>query len=141
MPKDYSDLYRKISKSSENRNFFDIIIKIFGFRVQLKTLHWQTTSYEDHKAFDNAYDSLDDLLDSFTEKIQGKYGRFKIEANNTIELKDISNIDVNAFNNDMINFLTSELPKYLDNSDTDLTNIRDEILGEIFELKYLLTLK
>jgi hypothetical protein len=43
---------------------------------------------------------------------------------------------------EMENYLINELPMMLDsNKDTDLLNIRDEILGSVNKTKYLLTLK
>jgi len=36
--------------------------------------------------------------------------------------------------------LVNELPKSLEESDTDLFNIRDEMLAQLNKLKYLLTL-
>jgi hypothetical protein len=42
----------------------------------------------------------------------------------------------------MENYLINELPTMLDSAkDTDLLNIRDEILGSVNKTKYLLTLK
>ena len=46
----------------------------------------------------------------------------------------------NIFINDIIEFLTVEIPKVIKEEDTDLLNIRDEILAELNKLKYLLTL-
>lgn len=42
---------------------------------------------------------------------------------------------------DGIVFLKTEVPEYLDDADTDLLNIRDEMLGVLNHTKYLLTLK
>ena len=43
---------------------------------------------------------------------------------------------------DMENYLINELPTMLDTKkDTDLLNIRDEILSSVNQTKYLLTLK
>jgi hypothetical protein len=43
---------------------------------------------------------------------------------------------------DMENYLINELPTMLDpKKDTDLLNIRDEILASVNQTKYLLTLK
>ena len=38
-------------------------------------LHLQTTSYAEHKALDEFYNELPDLVDSLIESYQGKYGR------------------------------------------------------------------
>jgi len=39
-----------------------------------------------------------------------------------------------------IDYLINELPKSLGETDTDLFNIRDEMLAQLHKLKYLLTL-
>jgi len=36
--------------------------------------HWKTESYSQHIALAEYYDSVSDLLDSFVESFQGKYG-------------------------------------------------------------------
>ena len=42
----------------------------------------------------------------------------------------------------MVNYFTNEMVNYIDEKkDTDLLNIRDEMLSELQKLKYLLTLK
>ena len=38
-------------------------------------------------------------------------------------------------------YLVKDVPEMLETTDTDLLNIRDEMLGEINKTKYLLTLK
>ena len=40
-----------------------------------------------------------------------------------------------------INYLSNELPKGLKPVDTNLLNVRDEMIGALQKLKYLLTLK
>ena len=136
----YTKLYKEIAASE--KNFFDIVLKLISFRQQLKISHWQTESYEEHVAFDRIYDSLDDLIDSFVEKIQGQYGRFKIDQSNSILLKNLGDLNIVNMTDDLINFLVSDLPSYINpTKDTHLLNIRDEIVGELNELKYLLTLK
>jgi hypothetical protein len=37
-------------------------------------LHFSTTSYSAHKALQNFYEEIGDLVDSFVEAFQGKYG-------------------------------------------------------------------
>jgi hypothetical protein len=37
-------------------------------------LHFSTTSYSTHKALQNFYEEIGDLVDSFVEAFQGKYG-------------------------------------------------------------------
>lgn len=106
---------------------------------QFRILHWETKSYARHKAYGEIYDSLDDLIDTFMETHMGKYGRPKFDTM-SVELKTMKNVKVNDLINDAIDFLNG-LTQKLDEKDTDLLNIRDEMLGDLNKLKYLLTLK
>lgn len=117
----------------------NVITPLIQFQQQLRIFHWQTNSYAQHKAFGKAYESLDDLVDSFVEKFMGTFGRSKPTTTFVLELKPLSqtNIDISIQHFiDYLNDMDNEIP---DNS--DLLNIRDEILGEIHQLKYLLSLE
>jgi hypothetical protein len=58
-----------------------------------------------------------------------------------IEGKDISELSVNEFLSETCEFLIHLNNVYDREMDSDLLNIRDEILGKFNKLKYLLTLK
>jgi hypothetical protein len=115
----------------------EIIFKMVQMEQQLRILHWQTKSYARHQAFGNTYAALGDLIDSFVEAYMGKYGRVKVS--NPVELRNIDN-DVDLLIEEYVEFLGS-ITEQLEPADTDLLNIRDEILGLMNKLKYLLTLK
>ena len=115
----------------------DIFLKV---QSQLRILHWQTHSFSEHKALGKAYDGLDDLIDSFVETYMGKYGRVMAASTFNLTLSNLSNADAVAATDNYINFLIG-LSSQLDSAkDSDLLNIRDEILGSLNKLKYLLTL-
>ena len=119
----------------------NLTTKFLYYQNQFKVLHWHTTSYARHMAYGKIYDSISDLMDSFIEKYQGKYGR-KYFGTDTIEIKDGKTVKINELVKEFDNFLQVEIPSELDESkDTDLLNIRDEMLGENSQLKYLLSLK
>ena len=112
-----------------------------GIHAQLKVLHWQTQGYARHNSFAQTRDELEELMDSFIEEAMGKYGRFSlddetknIELFNLSELKPIEMVETIC--QSFIGF-TNEL----DPVDTNLLNIRDEMLGLFQKLKYLLTLE
>ena len=107
---------------------------------QYKIFHWQTTSFSQHKSFDEIVGALISNIDEFIETYMGKYGR--VIASNTfnLTLANLSNTDAVAATDNYINFLIG-LSNQLDGSkDSDLLNIRDEILAGLNKLKYLLTL-
>lgn len=118
-------------------------MELIQFFVQLqqqfRILHWETKSYARHKAYGDIYGSLDDLVDTFMETYMGKYGRPKFDSIN-IELMSMKNVKINDLINDGIDFLNG-LSNELTDKDTDLLNIRDEMVGELNKLKYLLTLE
>ena len=119
----------------------NIVQFLLEAQVQFKICHWQTKSFARHNAFGGIYDSLDDLIDKFVEVSMGKYGRFQLSGEQkSIEITNLSELDLNSFIKGikvtLIGF-TNELSE----KDTDLLNIKDEMLAEINKLAYLLTLE
>lgn len=120
----------------------NIVTKLLTFQNQIKILHWQTTSYAEHKTLDGIYGDLSDHIDEFVETFMGKYGRVMAQTNFNLTLQNYSALAPMDLMNQMIAYLTNELPTMLDaKKDTDLLNIRDEMLGSANQTKYLLTLK
>ena len=110
-------------------------------QAQVKINHWQTKGYARHKAFDELYGGLVDLTDTFAEAAMGKYGRFAFEPEFSIMFQDIQSLSVQNFMDGITEFLVSMTDQLDSRYDTDLLNLRDEMLGDINQLKYLLTLK
>ncbi len=110
-------------------------------REQIKLYHWQTKVYSRHKATDEVLEALDGHIDKYVEVYMGKYGRPKLTArNNTFKLQNLSEGTIVKFIKQCILYLKKSLPKGLSEEDTDLLNVRDEILGELDQLMYLFTL-
>jgi len=105
---------------------------------QLRIFHWQTPSYAQHKAFGKAYEAFDGLVDNYIEVFIGKYGKTQGKITYKLELESYDEA-YDSFIDNCIVFLNG-LSNELDSTDTDLLNIRDEMLGELNRLKYLLTL-
>lgn len=107
---------------------------------QYQIFHWQTTSFSQHKSFGNIYESLDENIDTFIETYMGKYGRVISASKFNLEMSNYSDLNFLNATNSYIEFLIN-LTNMLDPArDTDLLNTRDEILGSLNRLKYLLTL-
>lgn len=120
----------------------NILTKLLTFQNQVKILHWQTTSYAEHKTLDGLYGDLSGHIDEFIETFMGKYGRIVAQTNFSLSLQNYSALAPMDLMNQMAAYLIDELPTMLDaKKDTDLLNIRDEILGSVNQTKYLLTLK
>ena len=107
---------------------------------QYKILHWQTMSFSQHKSFDEIVSSLMENTDEFIETYMGKYGRVIAAGSFNLNLANYKDTDFVVLTDSYINFMIS-LSGMLDASkDSDLLNIRDEILGSLNQLKYLITL-
>jgi DNA-binding ferritin-like protein len=120
---------------SSNVNF------LLGLQNQMKICHWQTKGIARHEAFGNFYDDLTPLIDDFVEQSMGKYGRFILEdETKTIQLSNLSEIDIKGLVNTTRQALV-QLTEQLDSSDTDLLNLRDEILGKLNKYSYLFTME
>ena len=66
------------------------------------------------------------------------HGRVEFSSGEgTIVLKNTSTLGLNEFLNQNLDFLMSLTESLNQTKDTDLLNIRDEMLGEINKLKYL----
>ena len=118
-----------------------LITKFLALHNQLKVYHCQTDSYAQHQAFGGAYDEFTGLIDQFIEEFMGQYSRIMNKEGFKPESSNITQKDPDKFIEEYISFLVTELPKGLKETDTNLLNIRDEMLGELQKLKYLLTLK
>ena len=115
-----------------------IVMQLIQMEQQMRIFHWQTKSFARHSAFGGIYGTLGDLIDTFAEAWMGKNGRVRVSG--PIDLQDIGG-DVEAIVDGYINELIAFTDVLDPQKDTDLLNIRDEILGEFNKLKYLLTLK
>ena len=144
--------FRRRTKRTTRKNFGSIknfekqVTVIFlEMLMMVKLFHWKTHSYATHKATDELYEQLNEHIDTFIEVLLGKTGN-RIELNN---VKSISLIDLNSpeqlkqrvtgYINYLVSFTSNK--ELGSNANTDLLNIRDEILGDMNKFLYLLTFK
>ena len=118
----------------------ELISFFFRLQTQIQILHWQTESFARHTAYGQLYEEIGDLVDTFMEVYQGKNGRVVLPENFSVTVYNINDEKVNTFIQESIDFLNKEIPSLLAKDDTDLLNIRDEILANFNKLRYLLTL-
>ena len=119
----------------------ELIKKLVQIQLQWKFLHWQTFGDAKHRLYGEIYDGLGDLIDEFTETMMGKYGRPEFDAEFSIMFQDISSLNMQNFIDGITEFLVSMSDQLDSRYDTDLLNLRDEMLGLINKSKYSLTLK
>ena len=128
---------RKTMKNSTSGG--DIVSTLLTIRNQVKLYHWQTKSFADHKATDDLTAALDTAIDTFVEVYMGKYGRPKVSKG--IKLHNFSSAAARQFVSKQTLYLINVLPRKMKKTDSDLLNIRDEILAELNKIRYLFTLQ
>lgn len=130
----------KINKSKVEQ---DIYLKMVLFRTQIKLYHFQTNSYSGHKASDQLITQFDLLFDQFWEGYQGSRNkRIKLnESNGKLSLYNLnSDKEVKKLCENMKHILRNEITQFINQSkDSDLFNIRDEILAAINTFLYLIS--
>jgi hypothetical protein len=129
-----------------NSNILNVFLYIIN---QIKLYHWQTHSYARHKATDELFDKLNMLIDKFIETLTGRIIlekndiQYRIKINNKrIKIHDMidnSGIELLSMIKNVLERDTCLLA-ILENN-TDLQNIRDEMLANINQNAYLFTLK
>lgn len=123
----------------------EITIIFMEILMMVKLFHWKTHSYATHKATDDLYSKLNENMDSFIEILLGKTGqRIDLTHQKSIRLMDLSSLEslkkeVNDFKKYLIELNDNKAMQQMSN--TDLYNIRDEILGDLNQFLYLLTFK
>jgi len=135
---------RKIRKLTHSQKCTkEHIIKTFMEMLNvIKLYHWNTTSYPKHKATDELYTRLNDRVDKFVEVILGKKGDRVVKWKKQFETPNYNKSD--DFKNRIYEyrqFLIHLDDCFHSTRDSDLFNIRDEILADINQFLYLLTLK
>jgi len=118
----------------------EIVNLMLTLRNQVKIYHWETMQFSRHKSTDDLLDKLDDSIDKFVEVYIGKYGRPKLTTKTgTIRLRNFSDEEGHELLKQAIEWLTTRLPTLLSSKDTDLLNIRDEIVADLNQTLYLFT--
>ena len=128
----------KILSNTRKSNIVKIFLEVINM---IKLYHWKTRSYSEHKATDELYDRISDNTDKFIEVLMGK-DQSRIQM---IESK-IDLIDPNKLTDfkDRIHkfreFL-EDIDIYFDKrNDSDLLNIRDEMLSDVNQFLYLISM-
>jgi DNA-binding ferritin-like protein len=107
----------------------------------IKLYHWNTHSFSQHKATDELHARLSGHIDKFVETLLGKKGDRIQHIDSKIPIMNTKR--TNTFRDQIYQYreYLIGMDKCFDKSrDTDLLNIRDEILGDINQFLYLLTL-
>jgi hypothetical protein len=143
----------KLNKTQSNRKLSSsgkysqqkIVVMFLQMLNTVKLYHWKTSSYSQHKATDQLYTDLNASIDSFVEIMLGKTGgRVNLTGTKSIPLLDYTDVaafksEVEKYKNFLVGMNKDSILSVSNN--TDLLNIRDEILGQLNQFTYLLTFK
>jgi hypothetical protein len=138
---------KSFSSSSSSMKKFkkEITLIFFEMLLMVKLFHWKTYSYATHKATDELYDKLNDDIDKFIEVLLGKTGtRIDLMGQKNIPLIDLNSPEqlkskIDSFKSYLVGLTNNKAISLMSN--TDLLNIRDEILSDMNQFLYLLTFK
>jgi DNA-binding ferritin-like protein len=138
----------KTKKSANNaiNNPSRIISNLLTFQTTLKLFHWDTARYAQHKASDQLHTDLSANIDSFVEKMLGKYPdhaainpimkRVHVVVQNPKLSLDAMVQKVNKLKAFLIGMRFSDTQ-----ANSDLLNIRDEMLAQLNQFLYLIKLQ
>ena len=106
----------------------------------VKLYHWKTHSHPEHVATDQLYERLNENIDKFVETLLGKKGTRIQKWNMQMQIPQYATkIPFKDRIYEYREFLI-QMNMHLDpKKDSDLLNIRDEILGDVNQFLYLLT--
>jgi len=121
-----------------NTNKSHIVRVFLEMLNMIKLYHWKTKSYSQHKATDELYAKMQENVDRFVEVLLGKD-----ESRIQMMEKRIDLLDMNSKEEFKKRLLTyrkflTDMNIYFDESnDSDILNIRDELLADLNQFLYL----
>lgn len=119
----------------ENTIIAQFVSALMASRTQAHIFHLQTPSFAAHKALNEFYDNIIDLIDGFVESYQGKYGI--ISGYSNVALQEYQSCDgIIMYFSTLVAFI--EKTKTLIAQDSYIQNQVDEIVAEINSLLYKL---
>ena len=125
-------------KTRKNKDYSIIVQHFMEMINTIKLYHWKTYSFPEHKNTDQLYSSLSEHVDKFVEVMLGKYGGrinkkgFQFKCTNYSSSKEFKKYIEN-----ILLYLTTF--NYTFRNDSDLLNIRDEMVADLNQFRYLLT--
>lgn len=135
-----------VSKSTNPKSLKssgDIILFFMDMLTTVKLYHWKTMNYATHKATDELYDDLNKYVDEFVEVLLGYKGGVRAKLPRThVTLHDCNSIEefkkkIDGYKNVLIGFTS----RFDGKKNSDLLNIRDEILATLNKSLYVMSFK
>jgi DNA-binding ferritin-like protein len=128
------------SRTSPNNKKAAITRTFLEMLTTIKLYHWKTHSFAQHKATDELYSNLNEHIDKFVEILLGKdESRIRMveKCNPLRDYENSANFKEKIY--EYREFLVKLSKSFNAKTDTDLLNVRDEILGDINQFLYLMT--
>jgi hypothetical protein len=125
-----------------------VMLTLLTILNQVKLYHWQTLSHPRHKATDELYGDLSDLIDKFIEVLMGRLiienknlkNRILLGNKNKMTLDEYTDNDAYQLINNIKSYFESEELNEILKNNTELANIRDEMLAAVNKVSYLFSL-
>jgi hypothetical protein len=127
------------TRKAKDRSIYNNVIQQFMEMINtIKLYHWKTHSFPEHKNTDELHSSLNEHVDRFVEVMLGKYG-------GRIQKKDFQFKCVNYSSTEEFRRYIQKKVQYLNSfnvlfkDQSDLLNIRDEMVADLNKFFYLLS--
>lgn len=116
-----------------------VVLFFFELQLNIKMYHWTTESYSNHKSSDKLLEKISDLSDSFIEKYMGAFSRPVLRLGSAVPIQNMTKPKYVKLLKQAQEYLRGDLEKII-SKNSELLNIRDEILGELDQALYVSTL-
>lgn len=125
------------------KNIGIIALTLLDVLNHVKIYHWQTKYYSRHKGSCELIKNMESLTDQIIETLQGSKNVRLILSNdyNKIILENQNDYSIINILQEFKKYLMDIFPRYLNSTDTDIINLRDELVGSINQTLYLFTLE
>lgn len=121
-------------EAGEGSDCGEFIMRLMHSRTNAHIQHLSTKSYAEHVALQGYYEGIVDLIDSFVESYQGKYGIEKGYPSSYV-----METDSKSMLTKLRAYVAAERNEITD--ETDLQNIIDEMIslidGTLYKLRFL----
>lgn len=118
----------------------EILERLVIHTNQIRMYHWKTKLFPRHKATDKYLENINDIVDTVIEALQGSRDS-RISDSFTVKYRAINDTNAVSYLKEHKKWLVSDFPKLLKKDESDILNLRDELLAHINKLIYLFTLK
>ena len=132
--------HRRLKPCNSKNNLVENFIEMLN---TIKLYHWNTHSYAQHKASDELYEKLSDHVDKFVEILLGKDATRISRVSFSFKMHPRTHMDTKMCKTFIYHYreYLIQMDKCFDaKKDSDILNIRDEILGDLNQFLYLLSL-